>query len=125
MKKILLSIALILSSFLAHAAYDHIRVVGPTKLESGSIEYYDSPDLYCNSCYDHLRGVWVVTISVTGTGSTSNFIKSVNVEFDNATIDALTPTGGTTTQKTKNVILQAVAAYLAAFNDPGTSYNLL
>lgn len=101
MKKAILLLAFTVSAFCVSAQYGHIRVIGPTVLESGSIEFYDGADLYTTGCYDNARAIWVVSIGIVPTGTTTNFLKTVQVEFANATIDALTPISGTSTQKIK------------------------
>ena len=121
MKKLLL--ILLFAPLMASAQHGYISSSGNVILDSGSIERYSSPDIYVDATYQTLRGVWVATLQIVATGATTGCIKTYQYEYDNATVDALTPTGSTTTEKTKNVLLQAVKATLTALNG-GTTFTL-
>lgn len=124
--KILLIISLLLIGFNAKAQHAYISSSGAAILYTGSIESYLSPDIYVDAQYYTTRGVWIATISVGVAGisaAVGGFAKSYQIEFDNATIDALTPVGANTTQKTKNCVMQAVKNYLAPLN-VGTTFTL-
>lgn len=121
MKKILL--LLLFAPFMASAQHDYISSAGNVILYSGSIERYSSPEIYVDATYQTIRGVWVVTLALAATGATTNFVKTYQIEFDYATIDALTATGATNTEDIQNCILQAVEDYLTALNG-GTTFTL-
>ena len=115
MKKTLMFLFLLCSLF-AQAQHAYISSSGNVILYTSSIERYGSPDIYVNSAYNSIAGKWVATLQIAVAGASTDFVKSYQYEFDNATIDALTPTGSTTTEKTKNVLLQAVQANLVTLN---------
>jgi len=113
MKKILFAIAL-LSCFTASAQHDYISSSGVVYLVSGATERFGSPDIYVTHT-TQLRGgdvYWIATLSLFATGATTEVVKTWQYEFDEATLDALTPTGATNTEDIKNIILQAVEAEL-------------
>jgi len=111
MKK-LLTILFFTLPFLASAQHSYISSSGNVYLVSGSTERFGSPDIYVDAQYFTLRGVWVATLSIFATGTTTGIVKTHQYEFDDAAIDALTPTGATNTEDIKNVLLQAVEARL-------------
>lgn len=115
MKKALTILALF-AALSASAQHAYISTSGSLTLESGSIERFASPDIYVNAEYQTLNGVWIATLSLVATGATTGIVKTFQISFDDATIDALTPSGSTTTEKTKNCLLQAVEDYLTPFN---------
>jgi len=121
MKKILL--LLLFAPFIAAAQHDYISSSGNVIFYSGSIERYSSPDIYVDATYHTIRGVWVATLAIGATGATTDFIKTYQIEFDYATIDALTATGATNTEDIQNCLLQAVEDYLTALNG-GTTFTL-
>lgn len=123
MKK-LLTILLFTLPFLATAQHAYISTSGNVILYTGSIERYSSPDIYVHGQYDTFRGIWTATIQIAATGATTDFAKAYQFEFSNATIDALTPAGSTTTQKTKNCVMQAVKNYLSPLNG-ATTFTLI
>ena len=113
MKQILFAIAF-LSCLTASAQHDYISSSGNVYLESGATERFGSPDIYVTHSTQLRDGdtYWIATLSLFATGTTTGVVKTWQYEFDEATIDALTPTGATTTEDMKNVILQAVEARL-------------
>lgn len=121
MKKLLL--LLLFAPFMASAQHNYISSAGNVILYSGSIERYSSPDIYVDATCQTIRGVWVVTLALAATGATTNFVKTYQIEFDYATIDAITATGATNTEDIQNCILQAVEDYLTALNG-GTTFTL-
>jgi len=123
MKKILFSLILASFAYAASAQHTYIACSGNVIFYSGSIERYSSPDLYVDAVYHSIRGVWVATVQIAATGATTNFVGYYQIEFDNATVNALTPAGANTTEKTKNCLLQAVKDYLTPLNG-GTSFTL-
>lgn len=108
---------------MAAAQHAYISSSGNVILYSGSIERYSSPDIYVDASYQTIRGVWVATLQIVATGATTGFIKTYQIEFDYATIDALTATGATNTEDIQNCLLQAVEDYLTALNG-GTTFTL-
>lgn len=120
MKSLFSILAIFLCSLSAQAQHGYISASGNVILSSGSIEVYSSPDIFVDAKYDTFGGEWKATIRLGATGSTTQFVKYAEIEFDNATVDAFTPSGSTTTEKTKNVMLQAVKAYLLALNGSTT-----
>jgi len=116
MKKILFSLILASFACTASAQHTYISCSGNVIFYSGSIERYSSPDLYVDAVYHSIRGVWVATVQIAATGATTNFVGYYQIEFDNATIDALTATGATNTEDIKNCLLQAVKNYLTPLN---------
>lgn len=121
MKKLLL--LLFFTPFMAAAQHAYIHSSGNVILYSGSIERYSSPDIYVDATYQTIRGVWVATLALAATGATTDFVKTYQIEFDYATIDALTATGATNTEDIQNCLLQAVEDYLTALNG-GTTFTL-
>lgn len=115
MKKTL-TIITVLVALSASAQHSYISTSGNLVLESGSIERFANPDIYVDAQYNTINGTWTATLSLFATGATTNIVRTMQITFDDATIDALTPSGTTTTQKTKNCILQAVEDYLTPFN---------
>jgi len=116
MKKTLIFIALAMLSIEAKSQHSYISASGNIILSTGSIERYSSPDIYVDAYYNTIKGTWLATLSILATGATTDIIKTHQIEFDDATIDAFTPTGATPTQEIKNCILQAVEANLVALN---------
>ena len=123
MKKITLIFLLLGLAFLAQAQHAYIDCAGNVILYSGSIERYNSPDIYVDAQYHSIRGVWVATLIIYAPGATTEAVATYQIEFDNATIDALTATGSTNTEDIKNVLLQAVEDYLTPLNG-GTTFTL-
>jgi hypothetical protein len=123
MRKLLTFIALF-AAFTASAQHGYIQCTGTVILYSGSIERYGSPDIYVNAQYNTLGSTWTATIFIGGTGATTDFIKTYQYEYPQATIDALTPVGATVTQQAQNVILQQVKITLLALNG-GTTFTIL
>lgn len=115
MKKLIFAIALF-SCFTASAQHDYISSSGNVYLVSGSTERFGSPDIYVTHSTQLRDGdtYWIATLSLFATGATTGIVKTHQYEFDEATIDALTPTGATPTEEIKNLILQAVEARLIA-----------
>lgn len=123
MKK-LLTILLFTLPFMATAQHASISTSGNVMLYTASIERYNSPAIYVDAQYSTSRAVWIATLQIAATGATTDFVKTYQLEFSNATIDALTPVGTTTTQKTKNCVMQAVKNYLSPLN-VGTTFTLI
>jgi len=116
MKKLFTYLLFLLCSLSAQAQHSYISSSGNVVLYTSSIERYGSPDIYVDAQYYSVRGIWIATLQIAVAGTSTDFVKSYQMSFDNATIDALTPTGSTTTEKTKNVLLQAVQANLVTLN---------
>ena len=123
MKKILFALIFSLVGFAAQAQHAYIECTGNVIFYTGSIERYGSPDLYVDARYNTLRSVWTATVQIGATGTSTNFVGHYEIEFDDATIDALTPTGSNNVEKIKNCLLQAVKAYLIVLNG-GTTFTL-
>ena len=113
MKK-LLTLLLLALPFLASAQHSYISSSGNVYLVSGSTERYGSPDIYVDAQYNSITGTWVATLSLFATGATTGIVKTFQMSFDDATIDALTASGANNTQKKKNCLLQAVEVELIA-----------
>jgi len=96
----------------ASAQFSYISTDGPIVLKSGDIVTYDTPDIYCDARYYTLESTWVVTMKIIAGGATTGFVTSVDIEFSQSAVDALTGSGGTETRLIQNTILQAVSAYL-------------
>lgn len=109
--------------FMASAQHDYISASGTVLLYSGSIERYNSPDIYVDATYQTIREAWVATLQIMATGATTETVKTYQIEFTDAEIDAFTASGSTTTEKLKNCILQAVEDYLSTLNG-GTTFTL-
>lgn len=107
----------------ASAQHDYISASGTVLLYSGSIERYNSPDIYVDATYQTIREAWVTTLQVFATGATTSIVKTYQIEFTDAEIDAFTASGATTTEKLKNCVLQAVEDYLSGLNG-GTTFTL-
>jgi len=118
MKKTLF-IALLFCSLTTSAQHEYISSSGDVVLESGSIEIYASPYIYVDFTYHATRQVWVTTLSITDAVISASGLrtkKTFQIEFDAATIDAITMSGATNTEKISNGILQAVEDYLIVLN---------
>lgn len=123
MKKILLAMLFSgLSMLTVSAQHTYISTSGTMVLKAGSTTRYLNPDIYVNACYDNYRAIWIATLQLGPAGATTDFEVAAEVEFTNATIDALTASGATNTEKQKNLMLQAVRDYLVALN--GSLYTL-
>lgn len=119
--------ALILSvwCFSASAQHSYIECTGDVILYSGSIEIYGSPYIYVESTNKSVAETWVVTLQISPTLVLSAAdgvpsIKTFQIEFSEADIDALTCTGATNSEDIKNCLLQAVEDYLTALNGATT-----
>lgn len=125
MKKILFVLAVLLCSLSAQAQFSYISTDGPIWLKTGDIvSYNDSPNIFCDARYFTLDAVWIVTIKIQNT-STTDYVATLDVEFPQATVDALTGSGGTETRIMQNTILQAVVDYLEAITEnSGVTFTL-
>lgn len=124
MRKILFVLALAFACNSAQAQFSYISTNGPIWLATGDITSYDTPDIYCDARYFTLDAVWIVTIKIQNT-STTDYVATLDVEFAQATIDALTGSGGTETRLIQNTILQAVVDYLEAITEnAGVTFTL-
>lgn len=128
MKNLTLTILFACLALFAKAQHSYIECTGDVILEAGSIEIYGSPYIYVESTSRSLAGTWVVTLQLSPTLVISAAdgvpsVKTYQIEFDEATIDALTCTGATNSEDIKNCLLQAVADYLEALNG-GTTFTL-
>lgn len=117
-KKTILSALFFSLAFFCKAQFAYISTDGFIILESGSIESYDTPDIFVDGCYSTVLGAWNITLKLTAPGaSTGNYVKIYQTQFTKATVDAFTP--GTATGETEtiqNVVLQAVKAYIEGLN---------
>lgn len=125
MKKTISIFAILFCAFTATAQSNYIETSGNIILESGSIEEYNQPDIYCEGTYQRRIGVWqvIVQLKINGGTSSDGFVKTMQIDFDDSVIDALSCTGGSTSETIQNCILQAVAAYLLALN-PSITFTL-
>ena len=124
MKKILFVFAVLLCSLSAQAQFSYISTDGPIWLETGKIVSYDTPNVFCDARYFTAQEVWIVTIKVQD-ASTTDYVATLDVEFTQSTIDALTGSGGTETRLIQNTILQAVVDYLEAITEnSGVTFTL-
>lgn len=117
--KYILTLILAAWCFSASAQHGYISSSGDVILESGSIEIYASPYIYVDFDYHTTRQVWITTLSLTDAVISANGLRSkktFQIEFDAATIDAITMSGATNTEKISNGILQAVEDYLIVLN---------
>jgi len=91
--KHILTLILAAWCFTASAQHEYISSSGDVILESGSIEIYASPYIYVDFTYHATRQVWVTTISITDAVVSASGLrakKTFQIEFDAATIDAIT-----------------------------------
>ena len=124
MRKILIFFAVLLCSLSAQAQFSYISTDGPIWLKTGEIVSYDTPNIFCDARYFTLDAFWVVTIKIQDP-STTDFVVAIDVEFTQATVDALTGSGGTETRLIQNTILQAVVDYLEAITEnSGVTFTL-
>jgi hypothetical protein len=125
MKAIIVLQLLLFCAFTATAQSNYIATNGNIILESSSIEEFNEPDIYCEGTYQRREGVWRVTVRLKIQGGTSadGFVKTIQIDFDDTVIDALSCTGGTTSETIQNCILQAVADYLLVLN-PSITFTL-
>lgn len=122
MKKTLLFILLFVRIGTANAQFGYIETDDKIVLKAGDIVSYDTPDIYCDAKYSTAQEIWIVTIMIQDP-ATLEFRAAMDLEFTKATIDALTTSESTNTEKIQNCILQAVAASLGAIN-PGTTFTI-
>jgi len=127
MKKIA-TLALLLYCLTASAQHSYISSSGDVLLYSGSIEVYASPYIYIDFTYRSVSETWVATLQLTPTLVLSaadgvQSVKTYQIEFDAATVDALTCSGATNSEDISNCLLQAVEDYLTALNG-GTTFTL-
>ena len=115
MKK-LLTLILFTVPFLASAQHAYISADSTIILQSGAIEKYEAPDIFVDGHYHTLREVWVATLQIAATGATTDFVKTYQIEFTIAEVNAFTGAGSTETQIIQNCVLQAVADYLETLN---------
>jgi len=115
MKKILIFFALSFACN-AQAQFSYISTDGPIWLKTGDIVSYDTPNLYCDAKYYTVDAVWIVTVKVQNS-STTDYVTTLDIEFAQATVDALTGSGGTETRVIQNTILQAVVDYFEAITE--------
>ena len=124
MRKILIFFAVLLCSLSAQAQFSYISTDGPIWLKTGEIVSYDTPNIFCDAGYFTLVAFWVVTIKIQ-VPSLIGFVVAIDVEFTQATVDALTGSGGTETRLIQNTILQAVVDYLEAITEnSGVTFTL-
>lgn len=125
MKNTLSIFAILFCSFTVSAQHSYISTNGNIVLEAGSIEEYDTPNIYCEATLQKRVGVWQVILSLTPAGAPSAgaSVKTFQVDFAEADIDALTCAGSDNSDKSQNCVLQAVAAYLLALN-PSITFTL-
>lgn len=116
MKKILLLFAIAFACNTAQAQFSYISTDGPIWLKTGDIVSYDTPNLYCDAKYYTVDAVWIVTVKVQNS-STTDYVTTLDIEFAQATVDALTGIGGTETRVIQNTILQAVVDYFEAITE--------
>lgn len=109
--------------FPAQAQFSYISTDGPIIIQPGSIVSYDTPDIYVDARYFTLEETWVATIKLIESGATTSFAATLDIEFSQTTVDALTGSGGTETRLIQNTLLQAVADYLTALN-PTVTFTL-
>jgi len=125
MKKTALIFVMVFCALSAFAQHSFISTNGNIILESGSIEEFDTPNIYCEATLQKRIGVWQVILSLTAVGAPSSgaSVKTFQIDFAEADIDALTCSGSDNSDKTQNCILQAVAAYLLVIN-PTITFTL-
>lgn len=122
MKKTIIFILAILFCLSAKAQFLYIETDGVIILESGSVEQYDTPNIYCNAKYETLANYWTVTVQLIAPAAT-NYVRETNLVFTKTDIDSYTGSGTTETDKVQNCVLQAVAAYLLVLN-PTITFTL-
>ncbi len=123
MKQVIIALILSMPLF-ASAQHSYISTNGDIILESGSIEIFDNPDIYCESSLKKREAVWVVMLQLTATGAgAGNIVKTAQINIPEADIDALTCSGSDNSDKTQNCVLQAVKDYLFALN-PTVTFTL-
>lgn len=123
MQKLLLFFALTLPLF-ANGQSGYISTNGDIIIQSGGIEIFDNPDIYCDAVYRARSSVWVVTINLSATGAGAGLsMKTAQINITKATMDALTCAGATNSDKTQNCVLQAVKNYLLVLN-PSITFTL-
>ena len=124
MRHVLFFIAF-LSPILVSAQSSYISTNGNIILESGAIEEYNQPDIYCEGTYQRRIGIWqvIVQLKIQGGTSADGFVKTFQINIPEADIDALTCSGSDNSDKTQNCILQAVKDYLLVLN-PSITFTL-
>lgn len=121
----ILVLSLMLFAAFTQAQSNYISTNGNIILESGAIEEYNEPDIYCEGTYQRRTGIWqvIVQLKIQGGTSADGFVKTIQIDMPEADIDALTCAGSDNSDKTQNCILQAVKAYLLVLN-PSITFTL-
>lgn len=123
MKQLIICIAFLIPAF-AQAQHAYISTNGDIILESGSIEIFDNPDIYCEGSLKKRAAVWVVIVQLTSSGAgAGNIVKVAQINIPEADIDALTCSGSDNSDKTQNCVLQAIKNYLLVLN-PSITFTL-
>lgn len=125
MKHAITFFSILLFAATAQAQHSYISTNGNIILESGSIEEFDTPNIYCEATLQKRVGVWQVVLQLTPVGAPSvgAFVKTFQIDIPEADIDALTCSGSDNSDKTQNCILQAVKDYLLVLN-PSITFTL-
>ena len=123
-KKLLFAFALFFcAQVVAWSQHSYIECSGDIFLLDGAIDQYKSPNIVADARYSTLREVWVITLSVLDSGlavDSAPSVRTQEITLDFTTVDAITPSGSTTSEKMQNAILQAVKTYLEGLNGGAT-----
>lgn len=106
-------------SLSAYAQTPYISTDGRIILVSGSIQQYDTPDIYVSVSYNVLRETWTAHLDLYKPGSSALY-GEYNIDYERADIDAYTGTGTEQTDEIQNAVSQAVAATLLVLNPTRT-----
>jgi len=102
-------------SLSAYAQTPYISTDGRIILVSGSIQQYDTPDIYVSVSYNVLRETWTAHLDLYKPGSSALY-GEYNINYTKSDINAYTGTGTQQIDKMQNAVSQAVAATLLALN---------
>ncbi len=110
MKKILISIAIVLCSLSAQSQITSTG--GQVYLSQGALASYANPDIYVSPKYNPFIEYWVVSCTVTPGGADIVEVVEFTVTFRKSDIDAYTGSGTGDTAKLIHAVEQAVIDYL-------------
>lgn len=108
-------IILFAASFSTYGQTPYISTNGRIILQTGSIQQFDTPDIYVSISYNVRLETWTAHLDLYKPASTSLY-GEYNINYTKSDINAYTGTGTQQIDKMQNAVSQAVAATLLALN---------
>lgn len=121
--KHILFIILFAASFSAYGQTPYISTDGPIILASGSIQQFDTPDIYVSISYNVRMEAWNAHLELFKPGSDALY-GEYNIGYTKADINAYTGSGTQQVDKMQNAVSQAVKATLLALN-PAITFTII